>query len=75
MIERKTYESLEWLGDVGGLFDALLVIGRFFVGPAAAFALNSELLTQVFRKAPKKKSEHTYTSDSIFKNNAVKFKR
>ena len=26
-IERKTYNFLEWLGDVGGLFGALVFIG------------------------------------------------
>ena len=26
-IERETYSSLEWLGDIGGLYDAMLLIG------------------------------------------------
>ena len=38
LIERKTYDSLEWLSDVGGFFDALVLIGRFLVGPITAFA-------------------------------------
>ena len=38
-IERKTYSGLEWLGDVGGLFDALVLIGSFLVGPITAFAV------------------------------------
>ena len=51
-IERKTYSGLEWLGDVGGLFDALVLIGRFLVGPITVFTVKVELLTQVFRSAP-----------------------
>ena len=39
---------LEWLGDVGGLFDGLKLIAQFIVGPLAAFTLNSELLSQIF---------------------------
>jgi hypothetical protein len=49
MIERQTYSLLEWLGDVGGLFDMLSLIGGSLVAPLTAFALKSELLTQTFR--------------------------
>ena len=49
MIERQTYNILEWLGDVGGLYDMLRLIGRLLVNPFAIFALRSELLTQAFR--------------------------
>ena len=40
---------LEWLGDVGGLFDMLKLIGSIFVIPFAAFRLKSELLSKIFR--------------------------
>ena len=30
-VERSVYNVLDWLGDVGGLFDALLVIGGFIL--------------------------------------------
>ena len=40
---------LEWLGDIGGLFDALRYIGILFVYPFVAFNLKSLLLTQIFR--------------------------
>ena len=43
-IERKTYSCLEWLGDIGGLYDALKLIGHFFVFPIALFGVNKEIL-------------------------------
>ena len=48
MIERQTYSTLEWLGDVGGLYDMLCLLGRNLISPFATFALNAELLTQAF---------------------------
>ena len=41
---------LEWLGDVGGLFDGLRAIGKSVVRPFAVFALQTELLSKLFRK-------------------------
>ena len=53
IIERQTYSSLEWLGDVGGLFDGL----RLLVGPimaqVSANALKPLLLASVFRDSSK----------------------
>ena len=49
IIERKTYSMLEWLGDIGGLYDAFRLIGSLVVAPMSAFMLRSELLSQVFR--------------------------
>ena len=37
IIERQTYSSLDFLGDCGGLFDALRLIGGALVGGAASF--------------------------------------
>ena len=34
---RSTYSILEWLGDVGGLFEMLKLIGVTIVGPYAVF--------------------------------------
>ena len=47
-IERSTYTILEWLGDVGGLFDGLLLILNYFMSPLATFAMKVMLLTKVF---------------------------
>ena len=43
-IERKTYSMLEWLGDIGGLFEGLTRIGVFLGAPIANFAMKMELL-------------------------------
>ena len=47
--ERQTYNLLDWLGDLGGLFDALFHIAQVLVSPLSAFALYSTLLTKFFR--------------------------
>ena len=46
---RQTYALLDWLGDLGGLYDALQHICRVMIGPISAFTLNSSLLTSLFR--------------------------
>ena len=40
---------MEWLGDIGGLYDALVIVGSAIVAPYTSFALKAELLSQVFR--------------------------
>ena len=39
IIERSTYNFLEWLGDVGGLFDAVIIVGGVLIAPIATIAL------------------------------------
>ena len=53
VIERSTYSVLEWLGDVGGLFDMLKLIGGILMGPISAFNLKATLLKQAFHFVPK----------------------
>ena len=48
MIERTTYDSLEWLGEIGGLFDAIKLIGAAIAYPVASFALSAELVSHGF---------------------------
>ena len=40
---------LDWLGDMGGLLDALYFIGAIFIAPFSRYALNSELINTMFR--------------------------
>ena len=49
MIERSTKDILEYLGELGGLLDALLYMFGIALSPVVAIALNRELLTQTFR--------------------------
>ena len=46
--ERQTYSLLEWLGDVGGLFDGLRLLVQLFLVPLATFSMKSELLYEGF---------------------------
>ena len=47
-VERQTYSVLEFVGDVGGLFEGLSRFGFLFVAPIATFAMRMELLTSTF---------------------------
>ena len=47
-INRQTYSFLDFLGDLGGLFEALNFICWIFVTPIASCALQSSLLTNLF---------------------------
>ena len=49
MIERSTYSFLDWLGDVGGLFDGLYYVAQAIVWPITAFVLKADMLESVFR--------------------------
>ena len=47
-VERQTYSLLDWLGDVGGLFDGLLIIFSSIMGSLASLSLKSKILALVF---------------------------
>ena len=49
VVTRQTYDLLSWLGDIGGLGEALYYIGHMLVGPFAAFNSKSILLANLFR--------------------------
>ena len=50
-ITRETYSLLDYLGDLGGLFDALTILGQILISPVSGFGLSSQLLTTIFRVA------------------------
>ena len=52
-INRETYSLLDWMGDCGGLFDALVMVIGFFVGPLAMFSMQATLLSSFFKFKPK----------------------
>ena len=54
---RETYGFLEWLGDIGGLLDALFISGSLILAPISAFALKSHLGSRMFSIKPKRKEE------------------
>ena len=49
VINRETYSLLEWLGDVGGLIEALRFLGKLIAGPVTSFSLQATLLSALFR--------------------------
>lgn len=46
---RQTYSIFDWLGDIGGLNDALFIILEVMLLPFKKFAYSSFILTQLFR--------------------------
>ena len=46
---RQTYSLLDWLGDLGGLFDALLYICRMLISPLSVYSLKQTILSNMFR--------------------------
>ena len=48
VINRQTYMFLDWLGDLGGLFDALCLICAAIISPMQSHTLKSRLMTLTF---------------------------
>ena len=51
---RETYSFLDWLGDLGGLIDILLMGTKYIVWPFASYRLQAALLSSLFRFAESK---------------------
>ena len=49
-INRQTYNLLEYLGDIGGLLDAMLFIAQLVLWPVYNFNVSSHLMKRMFRK-------------------------
>ena len=62
VIKRSTYSVLDWLGDVGGLYDGLKIIASFLIAPISSLAAKDLLLTQVFRVMPSQRAPINATS-------------
>ena len=48
-LKRKNYLVLDLLGDMGGFFDAIYLIGYVLIQPVATYLLDSKLLSKLFR--------------------------
>ena len=57
VINRQTYGLLDWLGDCGGLLDALFFIGEGLMQPLAAFAVQSKLVSMIISYLPSNDKE------------------
>ena len=52
IFNRQTYSLLEWLGDLGGLFDAFYLLCNVLVTPIAAFNMQATLMSNLVRVRP-----------------------
>ena len=43
---------LDWLGDLGGLLDALVVIFGVLMGPVESFTLKAHMMSNMFSLIP-----------------------
>ena len=63
VVNRETYSLLDWLGDLGGLFDAIRFMCRFIIYPVSSFNLSATLMSKLFRQRPSDlalKRKHSY---------------
>ena len=62
VVNRQTYSLLDWLGDLGGLFEALCRVCQWILAPVSSFALKATLLSNFFFFQPKAKptNEHHF---------------
>ena len=65
IINRETYSGLDFLGDLGGLFDALYILGGMLIAPVSGFALNAKLLSNLFQAYESQK-------ENIYKEGIIK---
>lgn len=49
VINRTTYSPLDWLGDIGGLIDALSYLLHFCLAPFFSFSYASLMMAKFFR--------------------------
>ena len=54
VFSRETYDILKFLGDLGGLHDALRGIGLLFVGWYSSFNGNSYILSKLYVQSTQK---------------------
>lgn len=52
IINRQTYSLLDWLGDIGGLMDALMYLIQFLLAPYVQHGFKSLILQKFFRLKP-----------------------
>ena len=66
MWTRQTYSLLDWLGDLGGLIDIMIYIGRALVEPVSRFTLQSALMASFFRfKRDSKPNQNMHKKNKV----------
>ena len=54
--ERSTYSMLEWVGDVGGLYDGLIVSAQTLLSPLALYALKEMLASSILGQSSRREA-------------------
>lgn len=62
---RQTYSFLDWLGDLGGLLDALFYLAQGLLIPFQSFTFNSKLLTTLIRFRPSGEGDDSESPELI----------
>ena len=57
-VNRSTYSLLDWLGDCGGLYDALHIIGLLLTSPFSSFAAKQVLARTIVKYEGRKPPHH-----------------
>lgn len=68
---RQTYGILDWLGDVGGLNDALFIIVQIALTPFTKFYYASFIMRQIFRWKPAGPQLEKADKESVLKEKAL----
>ena len=63
--QRSVYNILDWLGDIGGLFAGLRLIGIALMAPLSGYNLNTFLFSSIFQVSTKEKQESESRSKSV----------
>ena len=63
-IYRQTYGLLDWLAEVGGLFNALRIFGSFLVIPFSNLAVDSAMMSKLFKSRKNRKRSTNRDSTS-----------
>ena len=56
VFNRNTYDFFGFLGDIGGMIDAIYIILKIILLPITTFNLKSLILTDLFRLVPSRQS-------------------
>ena len=77
-VNRQTYSILDWLGDCGGLLDALFFLGEMVAAPFSVHAIQSTLAQLLVRFMPsdnKEKQKVTHHKGSEVSEKEIEMKR
>ena len=72
---RQTYSVLDFLGDIGGLYDALRIIAAAFVAPLSQFALRVDLMASLFNYSDVHKHTSQIGNETLIEKGRIERRR